>query len=658
MNHRDRSLGMDRIISRRDFLNGVSVTVTGSLVGLSCRDRGAPPRLEAGDHYPPALTGLRGDHPGSFEVAHELRDGRNWDAVGSEADTGEVFDLIVVGGGLSGLAAAYFFRKQAGLESRILVLDNHDDFGGHAKRNEFRHQGRLLLMNGGTMNIEAPAQYSPEAKELLREVGVDTARFFAATSAQQGLYRSLGLSRGVFFDRETFGEDRLVAGYGKLRWPEFLAKSPLAEPVRKDIARLYDEDSGVDYWPELTSSRKKEKLARMSYRSFLLDVARVHPGAVPFFQSRTHGLFCLGIDAVPALYCWEMGYPGFHGMKLDPTPPEQLAGEAGGQHGRESEKRAGSGQPDIYFPDGNATLARLLVRSLIPDAVPGSTMEDVVTARADYAKLDAAGSRVRIRLDSTAVRVRQREGSSDVEVTYVSRGEAHRVRSRYSVLACWNSVIPAICPELPERQKEALRYGIKAPIVYTSVLIRDWTSFVKLGVSHISAPGGFHTGVGLCAPVSLGDYQTPLTPEEPMALHLVRTPCAPGHTKKEQHRAGRLELLDTTFETFERNIRDQLGRSLGGGGFDPARDIEAITVNRWPHGYAYTYNSLYDPIEWTLGTPDDRPCVIARKPYGRIAIANSDAAASPHTDAAINEAHRAVGELLSASVRGLDSTGA
>jgi spermidine dehydrogenase len=129
-------------------------------------------------------------------------------------------------------------------------------------------------------------------------------------------------------------------------------------------------------------------------------------------------------------------------------------------------------------------------------------------------------------------------------------------------------------------------------------------------------------------------------------VHLVRTPCAPGKPRKEQHRLGREELLKTTFETFEREIRSQLGRTLADGGFDPARDIEAITVNRWPHGYTYNYNTLADPVEWALSTPDDRACVVGRQRFGRITIANADAAGSSHTDAAIDMAYRAVGEVV------------
>jgi spermidine dehydrogenase len=213
-------------------------------------------------------------------------------------------------------------------------------------------------------------------------------------------------------------------------------------------------------------------------------------------------------------------------------------------------------------------------------------------------------------------------------------------------MACWNMFIPLIIPDLPAKQKEALAYGVKGPLVYTSVAIRDWTAFQKLGIRRVNAPTMYHTDVSLSEAVSLGELHHPQAPEEPIVLHLSRVPAAPGKPRKEQHRMGRTELYTTTFETFERKIRDQLARTLGGGGFDPARDIVAITVNRWPHGYAYTYNSLFEPMDWVYTETDARPCVAARKPYGLITIANSDAAASPHTDAAMLEAHRAVQEVL------------
>ncbi|MEE9230692.1 MAG: NAD(P)-binding protein [Acidobacteriota bacterium] len=624
----DRRLGMDRPITRRDFLNGVSIAVTGSLLGASwiagCSSWEFAPEKN-GEYYPPALTGMRGSHEGSFEVAHRLRDGGST-SFGPGTDTGEAYDLVVVGGGISGLAAAYFFRKAAGPNSKILILDNHDDFGGHAKRNEFRSGDRTLLMNGGTINIEDFAEYGEAAQGLIRELGIEVERY--PEFLKEELYSSFGLSRGIFFDKETFGADRLVVGERELEWRQFLAKTPLSAQARNDIARLYEDR--VDYLPDLSLEEKRVALQRMTYREFLTDVAKVHEDAIPYFQALSTVYWAIGIDALPAWAGGYSGYPGLQGLGF----PEQ-----------------NRSRQYFRFPDGNASIARLLVRSMIPNVAPGTSMEDIVTARFDYTQLDQEGEPVRIRLNSTGVRVRHvPDGQSPkaVEVTYVRDGEAQQVRGQYCVLACYNATIPYLCPELPEKQKEALSYALKAPLVYTQVLIRDWKCFERLGLERTYCPGSYHTSVSLSNPVSMGEYRCSLTPDEPMVLQLIRIPLRPGLPAPEQWQAGRQELLRTTFETFERKIRDQLGRILSGGGFDPARDIEAITVNRWPHGYAYGYDPTAGEVFFGSEWPEEnRTWLRARQPFGRIAIANSDAAANAMTEGAIGEAHRAVEQILS-----------
>lgn len=633
----DSQLDMSRKITRRDFLNGVATGVGGAVAaGAAASAFSAETLLAAGaldeffpekasDYYPPAKMGMRGNHDGSFTFAHLMRDGEKWDDLGRAAATGEDYDLVVVGGGISGLAAAYFYRRQAGDNARILILDNHDDFGGHAKRNEFQAGGRMVLSYGGTQSIESPGKYSAVAKALIEDIGVRVERFNQAYD--QKLYSTMGTA--AFFNKETFGEDRLLTGMNTTSWPDFLARAPLSEAVRRDIARVYTEKK--DYLPGMSLEEKSALLSKISYAEYLTKYCKITPKALPFFQTFTHDLFCIGIEAVAAMDCYEAGddynsftYAGFDGLGFPP---------------------AGKEEPYIYhFPDGNASIARLLVRSLIPAAMPGTSMEDVVTARAVYSRLDVAGAPVRIRLNSTAVHV-QNDGGVDapkqVQIAYMRGGKLQTVTGKNCVLACYNVMIPYICPDVPAEQRKALSYLVKSPLVYTHVALRNWEPFARLNVHHIVAPAGYHTYTALDFPVSLGAYKFPSTPKEPAVLFMLRTPCHPGLPQREQNRAGRRELMETPFATFERNIREQLNRMLGSTGFDAARDIDGITVNRWAHGYAFTPNRLFDP-DWK---EEEKPWVIGRKRVGRIAIANSDAGASAYSNVAIDQAWRAIGEL-------------
>ena len=631
-------------VSRRDFLSGVPVALTGAALACSeVPEFRAEIEREGSVPYPPLRTGMRGSHAGSFEAAHAFaHEGRRWEA----EDSGESYDLVVVGAGISGLAAAWYFRREAGPSARILVLDNHDDFGGHAKRNEFRLDGRTYLMNGGTLNVEAPSQYGEIAGGLLRDLGIDAAGYVESLREVSRTYENLGMGSGMFFDRETFGKDRLVRGPRGRELADFLDDSPMPAAPREDLLRLH-ADPQPDYLPHLGPQEKKDYLATISYADFLTKHVACDPQALWFFDHRHRSIFCTGIDAVPARYCWEEGWPGFSGMDIPETPLDALADEPGGQHGRENQARADEGLPDLYFPDGNATITRLLVRSLLPHAVPGNSFEDVILAPVDYRRLDEPDAPTRIRLSSTAIGV-EPNGAAPARVTYVRDDAAKTVTAGRVVLACWHNIIPYLVPALPEAQREALAWPVKSPLQYTSVLLRNWRPFVAAGIAQIAAPASYCTTVALAPPLALGEYRTSTSPDEPLVLRMNRYPGEAGLSRREQHRIGRMELLHTTFETVEANLRDQLVRMLGGFGFDPDRDIAAITANRWPHGYTYSYNPLFDPPEWAFEAGDDRPVVTARQPFGRIAIAGADAAASPHSDASIREAHRAVAEVLAA----------
>ncbi|MBI1741272.1 MAG: NAD(P)/FAD-dependent oxidoreductase, partial [Candidatus Koribacter versatilis] len=626
---RDQTLGMGANITRRDFLNGVAITAGAAMI---------PPEMWAAaaadlepqnvpGYYPPAKTGLRGDHPGSFEVMHNVRDGAFWDEAPKPADTGESYDLVVVGGGISGLAAAHYFRKAVGQKARILILDNHDDFGGHAQRNEFRTGNRTILGFGGTYSIESPSPYSAVSKALIEELGIDVPSYHKYVN--KDIYRSLGLRPRVFFDKETFGADKLLVNPRNFGFDEsginepaketdlqvFLKDAPFSEKSKNDLQRLLTEKK--DYFPGLSSVEKKARLARVSYAKFLTETVSVSDEVVKFFQAMPHPLFGVGIDAVPAQDAWGLGMPGFDGLSLDSSPGKGM--------NRDAIRNEEADKYFFHYPDGVATIARLLVRKLIPAAIPGNSATDVVLAKADYSKLDEASSPTRIRLNSTVVKVKHKGepvSAKEVEVTYFTEKKLRTARAAHCILACWHVVIPYIAQELPDAQKGALASSQKVPLLYNNVLIRNWTAFQKLGANAIYAPGMYHTNVNLDLPVSIGGYECTKKPDEPIVVHMMKAACKPGRPAREQHKLGRIQLYTTTFETHERNIREQLARMLGPGGFDPARDIMEITVNRWPHGYSYEYNSLFDEF-WLEG--GELPCEVARKPFGRIAIANCDA---------------------------------
>lgn len=620
-------------ITRRDFLHDVGLAGAGVAVApaLAAAVTGGGYPADGAPSYPPTRTGLRGSHPGAFEAAHGLA--REGQSPGAAEALPEHYDLVVVGAGISGLAAAYFYRQHYGLDARILLLDNHDDFGGHAKRNEFHQGGTMQLAWGGTVNIEY-WKYSEVGNRLLRELGVDIERLLGDFRFNWG-DNGTGLASGTWFDRESYGRDALVKGFSLQDFSCDALRAaapdmPLSRESRDALLRFaeLDREVLVD-----RSDAERERYARTtSYAVFLAEHGGLPAEAIAIFDKAMLGIWGVRTPDLSVAECFESGLPGAHILKLPAQEGEESA--------------------SAMFPDGNASIARLLVRALIPSAFPAMDADDdpfsIVTALLAYSRLDRPGQRVRLRLNSTVLRVAHKNGSDDGDVvlSYARDGRLYSVTAGQCVLACYNRIIPHICPSLPEAQKRGLSECIKRPMGTVNVVLRNGRAIEKSGLASAYLPGSLLQLVTLNTGVDAGPYQTRWDPEAPCQLHFffgVPPENPAGLDIVAQSRAGRLRLLAMDFDDFERELRRVLAGIWGPSGLDVDTDILAITVNRWPHGYARDLIDLEDPA-W-LATPG--PYEIGRQRFGRIAIANSDAGADAYTHTAIDQAWRAVRDLAS-----------
>jgi len=616
------TLGMNQNISRRQFINGFACSV-GAAALSSALPAMALTNPASTLYYPPKLTGMRGSHPGSFEAGHRLgREGRSAPKV--DKISGE-YDLVVVGGGVSGLSAARFYQ-QKNPNARILILDNHDDFGGHAKRNEFEVDGKLLIGYGGSQTMENPNNYSDVTKDLLADLGVDIKRF--DTAFDHTFYARHNMKAGMFFEKLADAAGVLtdfsvvmVSGSRDKTKPsrEQIDSLPLNKTDRDKLYELMVEPKNYLSDSDVSILDYKEALLETSYQDYLQKYCGVSDQLIKVFKQATDGGLAMAIDVAPAVIAWSyLGLPGFDGLYFDiDWITDLLMGEK---------------DPYIHhFPDGNASIARLLVRKMIPSVAPGNTMEDIVTARFDYDQLDKPSNKVRLRLNSTAVNVEPGDKSTPAKITYIKEGEAFAVKAKHCVLACYNMIIPYLIPELKAEQAAALKNNVKSPLVYTNVALRNWKAFQKLGVNELHCADGFHSAMTLDYPVSLADYQFSQSPEDPIILHLESNPTNYGTDldTNGRYRLGRHQLLAMSFEEIELKTRQQLQTILGPAGFDAARDIASITVNRWSHGYAN----------------HEADSVTGRKKIGNVTIANSDAGGEPTLSAAMEQGHRAVEEL-------------
>ncbi|MFK7732492.1 MAG: NAD(P)-binding protein [Pseudomonadales bacterium] len=606
-------------ITRRDFVNGTLMAAGSAVLPSACSNIGAMASLEP-SYYPPSLTGLRGSHPGSNTHAHS----RAWS---KQTDWGPVsqveqdYDLIVVGGGISGLATAYYYQREFGSEKKILILDNHDDFGGHAKRTEHVVDGQLMVSYGGSQSIVAPRYQSDAVRSMFSDVGVDVERFHSAYDQQFFVNNKIGAV--TYFNQARYGEDKIVkhpyCNYpnyvqglpmGELSLEQAAGQAPISAAGREQLLKVL---RGGLHALDVPAGELEEYIATHSYFDYLKNTLGVTDPEVLHMARHS------GLD-------WTNS-----GTELLSIAQAQSCGAMGFAPKAVYDKD----NPYIYhYPDGNASIARALVKKMIPATADGRTAEDLILAQFKYEELDKPNNYVRIRLNSTVVDVHHaNKQTGSVNVRYINNNRAFEAKASKVVMACYNMMIPHIVSDLPEQQAAALRQQTKCPLQYTSIGVRNWRAMKDKGIGLAMSPGRMHQVAFMDFPVSMGGYRYSQSPDQPCVLQMISCPYGEtvGAPRIDQYREARYKMLGMQFSDYETEIRDHLGGMLGSDLFDFDRDVASITVNRWAHGYT---------VAGPEGTTE-----IGRQPFGNIRVANCDSAPESDAKAAIDMAWRAVSEL-------------
>ena len=635
-------------ITRRDFINGTLMAAGAILLPFGCTREAVLDMLDP-LYYPPGLTGLRGSNEGSNTHAHSKAWAKKSDW-GPTTELKEEYDLIVVGGGISGLSAAFFHQQVHGRDKKVLILDNHDDFGGHARRNEHTINGNLRLTNGGSQTLVSPHAMSKTVLDLLNKIGIDLDKF--KTAYDVNFYKRHKLGPVTYFNKQKFGEDKVVKHpFSNYPWwveglprpkisdEEAVRQTPLSEKGKEQLLRIL---RGGLHVLEVPKDQLQEYISTHSYFDYLKTTLSVDdPGVLEMARTSCSDWAGGGADVLSLEEAIDCGALGFDSV----ATWKDLMGEVAFQ---KSVKDHGNifAEEDPYihhFPDGNATVARMLVKKMIPNVGPGENAEEIVLSKFNYAELDKSNNSVRIRLNSTVVNVKHGgdpNSSSDVFVNYIKDNKSYLLKGKGVVMACYNMMIPHIIPNLPEEQSVALRRSVKIPLQYTTIGLKNWRAIKEIEMGMAMSPGNMHQVVMMDFPVSIGDYKFTKSPDDPCAIQMISCPfgAIAGTPPIEQFRESRYRMLGLQFKDYEKEIRAHLSGMLPKESFDFERDVESITVNRWAHGYVYSGSRLYDSDLKGMAKK-------GRKPFGRITIANIDSAPSSYAHVAIEQAWRAVKEL-------------
>ena len=632
--------GVNRMsnITRRNFVNGTLMTAGASLLPFGGANQAVMAAL-APSYYPPTLTGLRGSQPGSNDHAHA----RAWDGKsdwGLNTKLNEEYDLVVVGGGISGLSAAYFYQQTHGKDKKVLILDNHDDFGGHARRNEHTIDGNIILGEGGSESIQAPYSSGKVVLDLFKDIGIDIELF--KTTYDADFYKRHNLSAATYFNKRTFGKDTIVnhpfCGYpaifeGLLRptldMEKAVEQTPLSKSGKDQLMRVL---KGGEHLINVPKGDLKEYIKTHSYLDYLTNTLGVDdPLVIRMARNTSADITEGGTDTLNIAEALDSGPLG-----VNPSISWKNAiGDGSDQaYNRIEGDTFSLEEPFIHhFPDGNATIARLLVKKMIPNVGPGTNAEEIILSKFNYSELDKPSNKARIRLNSTVVNVTHDghpTNANGVFVNYINNNKSYQVKAKSVVMACYNMIIPHIVPDLPKDQYDALRSLNKVPLQYTTVGVRNWRAMKELGLGLVMCPGNMHQVINMDFPVSMGGYEYTKTPDDPWILHMRSAPLGEtiGAPAIEQFKEARYRMLGLTFDDYEQEIREHLSGMLPKELFDFDKDVQSIMVNRWAHGYSH-------------GDPGD----VGRQPFGRITMANSDANDISNVQSAVEHAYRAVNEL-------------
>jgi len=635
----DETLGLNEPISRRDFLDGMLLASTAFAAGVAC-----PFSLGAQTKGPAPVAGWtgysgEGDYKGSagnteqvLQGAHGVRDGKFDKEPTDVTETGEVYDCVVVGGGHAGLSAGLFFNRRADAKRNCLILDNAQIFGGVAKRNEFVVDGHTLYAPQASVHFQPPYPDS-FLKSVYDTMGLDWDAF-KAYQKWQGPSPEIALPRSPYGEGKIDGKPALGFYFGEKYghmpgiwvtdpWGKKLEGTPFSETTRKEMIARRAEKPVVpplvyDYPGDVIS----RQLDSMTLEDYFVRTYGISRETVRLMDaSEAAGGFGLGPDALSGFLLYEWS-------KILPTVDDSM--ESGIQ----------------MFPGGNSGLTRLMVKTMIPGAIDGPrSMENVWKRSINFDALDQPGARVRLRLDSTAVRVEHMGEPSKAEfvsVTYTKSGTLYRVKARTVVMAGGGWITKHVVRDLDDTRKASYEQFNYSPYMTVNVAIRNLRFLYKLGISSAQWFDGFGRYVNVRKSALFGVDTDVVGPDLPTVLTFFVDFAKPGLPARAQGQLGRAELLSTPFADYERRMREQMTEMFAGSGFDAKRDIAGIVMNRFGHAFINPQPGFFFGIE---GKPAARDA-LRDGPFGRIAFSHSDlSGAMDHRNAYI-ESHRAVSQLL------------